>query len=314
MSLSQSLIAPILAINILNYIPWTMIFLITQLFGIRLYYIKKAEECNRIQNRITQSSHTTDGGKGFGYSYGYWYLLYISDDNLDNKTVYMIATSNSYKMLTEELNEENTSLFEQGWKLPSNQEQSKITVFDRSGDYSNPWFRKRQRDAKDIPRGQQGKIVSAIIDDYIKRRHTVVYIHGNPGTGKSMIGILVANEFASHFCNTLKPWQPGDTLGVLLSEVEPTPQKPLILVFDEIDLTLMKINKGIEPHKNIPIVVADKHGWNNMLDSIQRGMYPNIILILTSNRGPEFINTLDSSFIRRGRVDLIFEMTESLID
>ena len=51
-----------------------------------------------------------------------------------------------------------------------------------------------------------------------------------------------------------------------------------------------------------------------MLDTIQRGMYPNIILIMTSNRGPEFINSLDTSYIRKGRVDLTFEMTESLID
>jgi hypothetical protein len=128
-----------------------------------------------------------------------------------------------------------------------------------------------------------------------------------------MVGILVANEFSSYFCNTLKPWQPGDTIGILLTEVEPTPQKPLILVFDEIDLTLTRIHKGIPPHKECPISVSDKSGWNHMLDSIQRGMYPNLILILTSNRSPEFIEELDPSYIRKGRVDLIFEMNESLL-
>jgi hypothetical protein len=49
------------------------------------------------------------------------------------------------------------------------------------------------------------------------------------------------------------------------------------------------------------------------LDSIQRGMYPNIILILTSNRAPEYIHSLDPSYIRKGRVDLTFEMTESVL-
>jgi hypothetical protein len=45
-----------------------------------------------------------------------------------------------------------------------------------------------------------------------------------------------------------------------------------------------------------------------MLDEIQRGMYPNIILLLTSNKTPDFIRSLDPSYIRDGRVDLTFEM------
>jgi hypothetical protein len=308
----MSLLAPLLLINFINYIPFTFIFLITQIFGIRLYYIKKSEECNRIQNRIKFSSHTTDGGKGYGYSYGYWYLLHISGE--ESIVIYMIATADSYKAMIEENKQEDLSLFEQGWNPPENCEESKVTVFDRTGNYGNVWFRQRTRDTKDVPMGQQAIIVNSIIDDYMKRRHTVAFIHGKPGTGKSMIGILIANRFSSSFCNTIHPWQPGDTIGTLVSEVEPTAQKPLIIVFDEVDLTIIKIHKGITQHKNVPTAVSDKSGWNHMLDSIQRGMYPNIILIMTSNRGPEFINSLDSSYIRKGRVDKIFEMTESLIE
>jgi hypothetical protein len=302
------------ALNLLSSIPWSMIFFFTQFFGIRLYYIKKSDECARIQNRLKACSHTTDGGKGYGYSFGYWYILYISDGQDDIKMVYMVATADSYNKLTEELKGEEKSLFEQGWKPPPITEQTKVSVIERTGSYSNVWFRRRDREAKDKPIGQQGRIVSKIIEDYMKRRHTVAFIHGKPGTGKSMVGILVANEFSSYFCNTLKPWQPGDTIGYLISEIEPTPQKPLVIVFDEIDIVLTKIHNDIEPHKNIPIAVQDKSGWNHMLDSIQRGMYPNIILIITSNRGPKFIESLDPSYIRKGRVDVTFEMTKSILD
>ena len=296
------------ALNLISSIPWSIIFFFTQFFGIRLYYIKKSDECIRIQNRLKTCSHTTDGGKGYGYSFGYWYILYISDGQDDVKSVYMVATADSYNKLTEEIKGEDKSLFEQGWKPPQITEQTKITVIERSGSYSNVWFRRRDREAKDKPIGQQANIVSKIIEDYMKRRHTVAFIHGKPGTGKSMVGILVANEFSSYFCNTLKPWQPGDTLGYLISEVEPKPQKPLVIVFDEIDMTLTKIHNGIEPHKHIPIAVEDKSGWNHMLDSIQRGMYPNIILIITSNHGPKFIESLDPSYIRKGRVDIMAEL------
>jgi hypothetical protein len=46
-----------------------------------------------------------------------------------------------------------------------------------------------------------------------------------------------------------------------------------------------------------------------MLDEIQRGMYPHLIMLLTSNKGPEFIQSLDPSYIRKGRVDITVELS-----
>ena len=93
------------AINvILSYIPWTAVFIITRLFGIRLYYIKGKEECQRIQKRMNDvSSHTTETGKGYGYSFGRWYLLSlsVSDTDYEEKyTCYMVATKKSFEALT----------------------------------------------------------------------------------------------------------------------------------------------------------------------------------------------------------------------
>ncbi len=87
----------------------------------------------------------------------------------------------------------------------------------------------------------------------------------------------------------------------------------MVIVFDEFDSALIKIHEGIPPHNKMPIAVTDKPGWNHMLDEIQRGMYQDIVLILTSNRGPDFIHSLDESYIRKGRVDLTFGMTKTLI-
>jgi hypothetical protein len=304
-----TLFAPLFVMNMITYVPWAIIFLFTQTFGIRLYYLKRRDECLRIQKHTQKwSSHTTDGGKGYGYSFGYWYALSINivtNECGDTYTVYMIATETSYKALTkdEDIQYENI-------EKPS--VEKKISVYERSGSYVNAWFRRRDRDAVDVPKVQQAAIVADIIAHHKKFRHTVVYLHGPPCTGKSMIGVLVANEFGSSFCNTLKPWQPGDTLGTLHSEVEPKFMRPLVLVFDEFDTALTKIHTGIAPHPKIPIVVADKPGWNHMLDEIQRGMYPDLILIITSNKGPDYIRSLDPSYIREGRVNMIFEMTEVL--
>jgi hypothetical protein len=42
-------------------------------------------------------------------------------------------------------------------------------------------------------------------------------------------------------------------------------------------------------------------------------MYPYLILILTTNKKPEFFKELDPSYIREGRVNLIFNNTEEIV-
>jgi len=93
-----------MVLSVFNQIPWTIIFIITQTFGIRLYYIKNKEECLLIQKRINHNcSHITDNGKGYGYSFGFWYALNLSvnySTDGDSYSCYMISTESSFKMLT----------------------------------------------------------------------------------------------------------------------------------------------------------------------------------------------------------------------
>jgi len=307
--------AYLFAFNVLSCIPWSVLFLATQYYaGVRLYYLKKRDECERIQRRLqTWCSHTTDGGKGYGFSIGKWYaasMSIVNSDCGDSYTVYMIATESSYQALTKDTGDEPLPFT--GCPLMEEKPKKRISIYERTGSFANIWFRRRERDALDVPKPEQAEVVASIVEHHKTHRHTVVYLHGPPCTGKSMIGVLLANELGGVFCNTLKPWQPGDTIGLLHSEVEPTPSKPLIIVFDEFDSALIKIHEGIPPHKNLPTAVSDKPGWNLMLDEIQRGMYQDMILIMTSNRGPDFIHSLDKSYIRAGRVDLTFAMTKTI--
>jgi hypothetical protein len=303
----QALYIPLLLANLLSCIPWTAVFLLTQHWGVRLYYIKRRDEAMRIQKRLQgRCSHTTDGGRGFGYSIGYWYIASISGESSDS-SIYLIATEASYKALTRDVDE---PVVEDAEEMEEMKPRRTIYIHERTGTYENAWWRRRERDAYDIPTEEQAALIAEIMANQKKHRHTVVLLHGPPCTGKSMIGVLLANEYGGNLCETLKPWQPGDSIGQLHAEVEPTQEKPLIIVFNEIDAALMKIHEGIPPHEKIPIAVADKTGWNGMLDNIDRRMYQDVIVIMTSNRDPEFIDSLDPSYIREGRVDLIVEMKE----
>jgi len=293
--------------SLVSYIPWTMIFLLTQLFGVRLYSLKDKEDCKRIQKRISaRCSHTSDNDKGFGYSIGFWYIMSITvedSDEGDRYNIWLIATAASYESLIKKGKE--TPVLEDETAI----EKTSLTVYDRVGSFYNSYYKKREIQVTSIvPRPDQEEAIKKISEHQDSHEHTVAYLYGPPGKGKSIVGILLANQYKGSYCNTLKPWQPGDSVSTLYSEVEPTKESPLILVFDEFDTALLKIHEGIQPHKSLPVQVADKTGWNQMLDEIQLGMYPHLILLITSNKPPSFIESLDPSYIREGRVDLCMEL------
>jgi len=293
-------------LTIYNSVPWVAVFLVTQIFGVRLYVLKDKAVCQRIQKRLTRSSHVADEGKGYGYSVGYWYMISVSiysGDFGDRYEVWLVATAASYERLTVE----GTSKGKVIETVVGNDspEPDTIDIYERVGTFFNVWYKLRTVTLKSItPRPDQVAAMDLICAHQAIHDHTVVFLHGPPGSGKSMIGIMLAERLNGTYCNTLKPWQPGDTLADLYAEAEPTADKPLIVVFDEFDGALMSVHTGITPHKSVPILVADKAGWNRFLDEIGRGMYPHLVLFLTSNRDPSFIQSLDPSYIRDGRVDI----------
>jgi len=295
---------------IFSTIPWVAVFILTQTIGIRLYVLKDKETCKALQKRLIIASHTTDEGKSYGISIGRWYYASVSvynSDHGDTYEIWMIATETSYKRLASPVEATLTlPVIAEPCVIPAPRQN--ITVYERTGSFYNPWFRRRIVGIDTVEsRPEQSIIMDTIIQHFRGvGNHTSVLLYGPPGTGKSMIGILLAVKLGAVYCNTLRPWQPGDTLSELYIDTEPTQDKPLILVFDEVDSALVIIHAGIAPHKQIPILIPDKSGWNRFMDEIGRGMYPHLILLLTSNRSPQCIDSLDSSYIRNGRVDLRF--------
>lgn len=303
------------ALTVFNAIPWVGVFMLTQLFGVRLYTLRDKETCQRVQRRLVRSSHVADGGRGYGISVGRWYYASVSVtrcDEGDRYEVWMIATAASFEALTsEEVAVAATAPSVVGAPAPPPVPSASLAVIERTGSYYNVWWRKRRIQCPVEPRADQLAVIDHIVAHQKQHRHTVALLHGPPGTGKSMIGVLLASRLSGTYCNTLRPWQPGDTLASLYEEAEPSAEKPLVVVFDEVDSALVGIHAGIPPHKALPILTGDKPGWNRFLDEIGRGMYPHLVLLLTTNRTPEFIRDLDPSYIREGRVDAIHHMASS---
>jgi hypothetical protein len=121
-----------------------------------------------------------------------------------------------------------------------------------------------------------------------------------------MIGVFVAQKLGGVYCNEFTPWIPGDSLNLLKQEHKPTRESPLVISMDEVDVAIIKIAKGlIKLNETTMISTSSKNGWNTLFDNIERGMYPNTILILTSNHSPDEIAAHcggDSSYLRDKRI------------
>jgi hypothetical protein len=191
-----------------------------------------------------------------------------------------------------------------------NKKKSKIKFYERQGNFF--WLTYNNRDInveKYIPRDNQKEVISSLKKEYKKSSNVVSVIHGDPGSGKSMIPILLAKELNGYLCDSYNPTEPGDDIAIIYNTIMPSIEKPLILVLEEFDIIIHRIhNNLIQSHKHIPIQVKDKTSWNTLLDRIDRGLYPNMFFLLTSNSDPIIIDKLDSSYLRKGRVTSRFEL------
>jgi hypothetical protein len=294
-----------LAIQLFNQLPCSSIALfIMKYCNINHYIVNDQNTVKRIQKRLASKTNTICNDQAYGVVCDYMMLANIYKDQWENMNVSLYCSKETYESLTNEVVSENKS--EEIVELPK----QKITIYDRSGSYADTYFHKRSVYVHSIQsRGCQEIIITNVVNEYSKKTHAVGLIYGPPNTGKTTIGMLIAKQLNGSYCNSLKPWLPNCTLSLLYTIVEPSEDNPLIIAIDEFDVALFNIHNGlIKPNEKMPTTMIDKCGWNTFFDDIQRGMYPYLIVLLTTNKSPQFINQLDTCYIRKGRVDTIQEL------
>ena len=290
--------------------------LIGHLFRIQGYKITDQTECNTLIKKLNIKRSTfVQNDKPFGFFYGKWYFGYIcsqesSTQQNSGQVMYIVIRRTHFEAIKKCSEVEINATGEQV-------DQKIIKIRERRG---NPWwweYTERQYNATKYlqkePRDYQSEIIKdmlSIVDGKASKSGTF-FIYGEPGTGKSLLTLLLAKQIGAYYCDSWKPTDPGDTLSRVYSAISPDEEKPLVLVLEECDKILFDVLDGkIVQHKHILIQVREKSDWNGMLDKVtDLGFYPHTILILTSNVYLDKINERDKSLLRKGRIDKSYHIS-----
>lgn len=156
---------------------------------------------------------------------------------------------------------------------------------------------------------KQEELYKSIMMFYKTQNYCKVFLAGEPGSGKTFFSYLMAQKLDCYFCDTYDPYLPSSSFMEVYNSCKLKPEKPLIVVLDEVDILLNKIMKNqAQTHEKYCREIHDKLSWNNFMDKIDYGLYPYVIFVMNSNMSKDkLMSTTDPSLLRKGRIDIAVE-------
>jgi hypothetical protein len=242
-----------------------------------------------------------------GWICGKWYVGYIQKDSAHSsqKDLLLFSTKAFFDQNVKELEIDE----ETGEPV-----KKALTYWSRQGNFEYLDYYSRQISLPSFKKNPtQDDLISKIMEVFSEKNKAVCLIYGRPGTGKSMTSLLLCKDLLEKFdavglCDTHAPNEPGDNFESFYTSAEPSTEKPVVVVLEEVDGLIKKVHTNqITQGEKTPIQIKNKTDWNCFLDKFDRGMYPGVILLMTTNQTPEYFDEMDPSYLRKNRVDIKFE-------
>ena len=289
-------------------IIWSLPFILSSIFGWSMIKISSTK-IKYIYPHVYMYS-ICDGDEYIGWIAGLWFIGYIIKTNGErNETTELYIFMNVNK---------SKNIFDGTIQTEVNK--THISYWERSGNsYCYRYDNREISYPKLEPYENQKFIISETIRIMNEKesKTSVILLSGPPGTGKSTIATFLANKLLSqlidkldkvNYIDTFNPTTPGDDFGKIYRKISPTSNSPLIIVLEEIDIIINKIYNNIPDHKYIPIQIQNKTGWNIWFDKLDKGFYPHVYIIMTTNKSINYFDELDKSYMRNNRVNLKAEL------
>ena len=155
---------------------------------------------------------------------------------------------------------------------------------------------------------KQSLLFKDIMEFYKSNHYCKIYLSGGAGQGKTYFGYIMAQKLNCYLCDVYKGNEPSSNFNEIYSRIKVSSEKPIILMFDEVDEMINDINNNNnDTHKRYSKEIYNKTSWNSFMDKIEYGMYPYVILLMTSNKKRKDIDKYDVSYLRDGRINVIKE-------
>ncbi len=260
------------------------------------------------------STSTHGDNKPVGLVVGKWYIAYITTHSIQKRDSVSIGyavtlwSSNigHKKSLADDLVdlEKGTNLADDTHATPN----KTLEIWRHVGAYKSDTIEKFEIQFNNKECNEQEKVITRMrqmaqtsYENGFGYR-LIVMIAGPSGTGKSQIAKQFATTINATISDDFNPTCAGENFASLIRTIKPTKKKPLVVLLDEGDKIIERINAGIKEHEFFVTAAIDKASFNKFMDQLSN--YDNVFVIITMNSTFNAIDILDHSYTRCGRVDL----------